>query len=505
MSTTLELGRGVLRSLKAQLELELVTSITVSPQQDSIKLEQLRNSQLLSLILSGDAWVCRGSQFGLLLAVSIHERPLTSQKKEELAGKIINGPVWKQLNLRPSLSPGFPTNRSSPSESATLRININHIREVPEFIGKRLHRLSSEASPADMKPPDGILKLDFDGVHFSLQVRKLKRENQRKTPKRLKNTEEQNVFDKLASENLFDEPGDDYMLNSLGGTDDGFLYRETDASTDIYVNSQESILRNSKPADCRKRPGTFGPESVEEPVGATEEEILANLVEAAIRISISESCKISPSIKLMKNDFAGRLADVCPVLWSPDHLLALSQRNIFLPILCHSLARSAYSNCRSQLLKFKLKALPRPTLLLKEPQVPQENRTSDASSSVPNSFESLLWRFTQKRTKAKRPGRPLKLFAGTGPSTSVPVMSPAVVVEQCSFRETAPPPKNSDWLVIDDGTDIQYASDSETSDDDLHASLTQETELFQGTPVLINDTDSEVDLWNTIDNFSNSS
>jgi hypothetical protein len=90
---TVELGRAVISSMQAQAQLWLKTLITVSPQHNSLTVEQLNQQNFLELLSSGKAWVCRGNGLHLVLELCVAGQPLGHIEKEQLALSIVKAPV----------------------------------------------------------------------------------------------------------------------------------------------------------------------------------------------------------------------------------------------------------------------------------------------------------------------------------------------------------------------------------------------------------------------------
>lgn len=93
MPRTIELGRAVLCFPATTLELWLTTSITISPQQDSIGFDTLKVAQITSLLTSGTVWVTRGPAMSLELDLTLCDEPLHSHQLQQLAEAIIGAPV----------------------------------------------------------------------------------------------------------------------------------------------------------------------------------------------------------------------------------------------------------------------------------------------------------------------------------------------------------------------------------------------------------------------------
>jgi hypothetical protein len=93
MSRTIELGRAVLDSSSAKLQLWLTTLITISPERDSTNVQHLNTQALLDLLLSGNVWVGRGNGMHMVLELTANGDPIGSKDLQVLAEQIINAPV----------------------------------------------------------------------------------------------------------------------------------------------------------------------------------------------------------------------------------------------------------------------------------------------------------------------------------------------------------------------------------------------------------------------------
>lgn len=93
MSRSIELGRAVLCSPAANLELWLTTLITISPQQDDTNLQDFKPAQLLELLASGNVWVRRGHGMHIDLLPTLREEPLPHRQLQDLIEGILRAPV----------------------------------------------------------------------------------------------------------------------------------------------------------------------------------------------------------------------------------------------------------------------------------------------------------------------------------------------------------------------------------------------------------------------------
>jgi hypothetical protein len=92
MSRCIELGRAVLCSPDANLELWLTTLITLSLT-DENNMQQLKPAHLLDYLASGDIWVGRSHGMHVRLKLSIGEEPLAHRHLQNLTDAILRAPV----------------------------------------------------------------------------------------------------------------------------------------------------------------------------------------------------------------------------------------------------------------------------------------------------------------------------------------------------------------------------------------------------------------------------
>jgi hypothetical protein len=93
MSRSVELGRAVLCSPAANLELWLTTLITVSPEQNENNFQQCKPAQLLHFLSSGHVWVGRGHGMHIQLKLTIREEEVALRQIQHLTDAIIRAPV----------------------------------------------------------------------------------------------------------------------------------------------------------------------------------------------------------------------------------------------------------------------------------------------------------------------------------------------------------------------------------------------------------------------------
>lgn len=93
MRRSIELGRAVLSTSTANLELWLKTLITISPKQQYTELEQRDANSILSLLSSGDVWVGRGNGLYMDLDITLRGQPLAYEQLQQLYEAMLEAPV----------------------------------------------------------------------------------------------------------------------------------------------------------------------------------------------------------------------------------------------------------------------------------------------------------------------------------------------------------------------------------------------------------------------------
>ncbi|OCL09306.1 hypothetical protein AOQ84DRAFT_24256 [Glonium stellatum] len=371
MSTTVELGQLVLSYPKANLQLELIASITTALSQGSIDLQQNSSENVLSLLTSKSAWACRGSGLRLVVRVNVDGQPLGAVESENLSRSLINADLWSQLHLHASLPIDHLDVKHSSYKSGSVQIELSHARTDLDIDKQRSHRLSLGVPFADVKPPDGVSVCAVRAICLSIEISRTEQPLRSKKARHPIDYEAKNGADRNSVDLLQDycylpsleepfqlclRPRDTIPLSErLDRTKAAFVQLgDKDEVRDFASNdfAQTSCLR--------KRSAELGLHEVDSTVEQRSEldfSQIMELLDAAIRITICRNpWKISSGVKVKRSNFSASLAEAAPSLWSPDYLSAISQRACLAPVisraLCHSLSKT-----RSLTLKSKMEDL----------------------------------------------------------------------------------------------------------------------------------------------------
>jgi hypothetical protein len=99
----IELGRAVLATSTADLELWCKTLITISSQQQDINLEHHSAASLLRLLSSDDVWVGRGNGLHIDLNITFDRQPIAEMQLQQLSDAILDAPASN--SQQPSVLP----------------------------------------------------------------------------------------------------------------------------------------------------------------------------------------------------------------------------------------------------------------------------------------------------------------------------------------------------------------------------------------------------------------
>ncbi|KAF2692166.1 hypothetical protein K458DRAFT_381993 [Lentithecium fluviatile CBS 122367] len=411
MSRTIELGRAVVCSQNAKLELWLTTLITLSPSQGVINLQNFSENGVIKLLSSGNTWVGRADGMQMLLDITVHREPLASNQLRQLANSIISAPAWKQLNLRPSL-PIDPM-----ATDGKLHINIGQCRYDASLPAKKGHHVGPTVPSSDANPPEGVPILSLQSVHCAMVI----------TESRSRVTATRPMRAQPRSDNIRGPYEDAVAYDHVADQDSEMLFEAGPEVTDelhAEIKTAESRLprlslrgrkrkrpytvpnerRHMKsscdatPRSKRNRPSTFSTAPVA-PLDApafAELQQVETMIDAGLRISVSNSLRgSSGGLKIKANTFTEGLADVAPALWRPGYLLALSQRTHLVSTLSLSLGRASL-RAKSGTLQTQISALTSPVIRDAEYQIYPILINGLEVNRVSSSAAARIWLHTQK-------------------------------------------------------------------------------------------------------------
>lgn len=344
MCKTVELGRAVLSTSAANLELWLKTLIAISPQQQRANLEQYNAATLLNVLFSDEVWIARGNGLYIDLDVTFKGRPVADEQLRRLTQAILDAPVsqlrilgaaqltkymevWEQLSLQPSVP------NQSLYELGKVRIAINHAMECAVPIQKSQHRILLNTSYAALRPPQGLCVMSLDSILISADIfepakrRKVAMNRRPKTPNQnssmppaTSGTTVGKAGTSTSDELLFE--GDSMVPSE---TSSPSLKRQRSPSSSAELRS---LTRLAHPTENSpdQLPAGQGPEAsgIESERGLdvdlTE---LLKLVEGALRLSVLGAVNnksSSTTLKTKANTFKFGLVDITPNLWKPGYL-----------------------------------------------------------------------------------------------------------------------------------------------------------------------------------------
>lgn len=330
MPRTVELGRAVLQSSGAQLQLWLTTLITVSQEQEETNLNQLSRTALLELLSSGKFWVRRGNGMHLVLKLTMLGEQQHQLNIEHLASGIISAPVfcraevsmyaissasltvsqaWQQLKLLPSLHFRDVKDAHEACDQNVVRININYARVESEQPSPSRHRILADVPYADIQPPDGVPGICLDSVQFSMELLNMRDSMIRNPPKRQKHTHQQR---KAVNKNTQHDEADP-KLSEGAVIGPGML------------TSERNGMASSRSSPIQSTTGKLSPlcNDLADKALANSDMVLSvgSLVDASIRLTIgTTSTRTFKGLDVKVNAFVTTLGRICPSLWRPAYL-----------------------------------------------------------------------------------------------------------------------------------------------------------------------------------------
>ncbi|KAJ8116280.1 hypothetical protein OPT61_g2257 [Boeremia exigua] len=313
MSRSIELGRAVLSTASANLELWLRTLITISPQQQCTDLAQHTGYTLLQYLSSGKLWVSLRNELYIGLEISFKGQPIADGQLRQLRDSILNAPVWEQLNLQPSL----PHDTTLPS--GTLRIMISYPHENATFATRQRHRILSSASAADVRPPEEVPSLNLESIVLSVDIFELTQRRKSTMVKRLKVSADSESL--MSNWMVKDFEQDELLLEpnceapSLASSSTLKRLRRPACSPATPSKANQEFCQISSISD--KQTGTS------KPMSSPDTGDLEILVDGALRLSVLSriNSKMLPGMKIKASTFELGLADVAPTLWRPGFSL----------------------------------------------------------------------------------------------------------------------------------------------------------------------------------------
>ncbi|KAF2275128.1 uncharacterized protein EI97DRAFT_468097 [Westerdykella ornata] len=410
MSRTVEIGRAVLHSANGSLHLWLTAAITVWSQQQSTNPQQLDQYRFLELLLSGDYWVCRGYDMHIILDISVLLEPLNRDHVPQLMGVLREASVWHQLGLNVTISES--------EVQGQIRISIAHHRNVDENTTPARHRLGVNVPSADIKPPEMVPVISLNSVRLSLDILQ-----PRPASKAKKRKMSRDANQKLGT--LIDA-GSDNSNNAQAALLDSSVtmvsnMQQQHFEEEILLESSVSPSNNQSnpwdnpvsisPHQVKKRCYAVSYESKSTNSGGQPVEVadISAMVDAAMRISVCRNpSRVSGGVKIVTSTFSATLSEVCPALFTPHYLQALSQRAHFLPTLSRSMVRVTCSPRNSVSLQEKM------TTLLEEHSARWNAASHDSIPFPEDVVRSRLWKHLQS-SLSERPTKSLLPFVTAAP------------------------------------------------------------------------------------------
>ncbi len=237
--------------------------------------------------------------------------------------------MWDDFFLQLSRS-----NETSDEPGITrFDIRYNDEREPQEELQR--HRIFSQISKRDLKPPEGIGIVLFEFVHFSMHLLD-SRPSGRTANKNSKNAAQDTIATRAISENTGSGKCHGSELpncdSSSPSPDEAYMFRGDAArslpmqrkrkrASSTHTRSSSVTLLNQRERS-HKQPVTTAT-LVSDKATVPGLVSVESLILGALRLSIygSLSSRSSCGLKIKANTFHLGLADIAPALWRPGYLL----------------------------------------------------------------------------------------------------------------------------------------------------------------------------------------
>jgi hypothetical protein len=222
-------------------------------------------------------------------------------------------------------------------QGGVAHVSVVHREDNDSYTGQRRHRIFNNVPVTDLQPPETVANMQLEVVRFSMEIQEPKQRPQlrRSNTSAVDNgssSQQQDLDieqDHDLDELLQETPSPNHSLvlgNATCSTSPNTAPRDlkrkrSDVRTATHPSS--SLVVASAPGTRkRNRPGkttTLLP-TAPDPFSGEHLADIFQLVDAAIRLSICGTSKLSSGIKIKANTFVLCLADVAPVLWRPGYL-----------------------------------------------------------------------------------------------------------------------------------------------------------------------------------------
>ncbi|KAF2740677.1 hypothetical protein EJ04DRAFT_558666 [Polyplosphaeria fusca] len=410
MSRTLELGRAVLDSTNAGLQLWFTTLITVSTEQLSNDTAQHSQSDILDLLLSEDILVDRGHGMNMVLDIAIQGEPIHAIDRKQLLQKILNAPAWEQLHLRPSLD---EPSTGSVQADETIKINISRcpMDVNPSSTGR--HRLFTNVPLVATYPAGGTPVVHLQSIHYTMNIFKLGLLNEGSRRKRAKHSGSSKSSSPSRKTELTGQSSRDQHSAVLFDVASTALNNITGDNSHVSGTG----VRNESKKRRRSASKTVSALSVDYATSTTRIQSIGALVDGALRLSIDSAIPRSlVGMKSAASTFRAGLSRLSPILWSPRLLSNLSSRSHLMPIISCSLSQAAISKARSNSLKVKTSQLS--AFSTNSGHFASRLETS-TRKNVEDAIHAQLWGFALKAFTTKAPQALKSFFSSTDEAPEV--------------------------------------------------------------------------------------
>ena len=302
------------------------------------------------------------------------------------------------------------------TESSKITVFLGDERAAHERSSRRLHSLGPPATSSEALAPEEVQSVTLDSVSLHMSIdrplatghRKLKR--RRIDSQRLSNASKSIYPQEVDAQNQSQTAPQLKQISTAPGVRAvsgllGVIGDESDSDLDLEIDERDIISGPTsydklnamkgqsttiKPPSLLKRSSSTS--SLGQDAKSIDNDEILELVDTALRMAVSGSSKPSnEKIKLVEVNSSKYLEDVCPSLWSPGYLPAVSSRVVFLPTISHALDSVCTRRLETYGLRNNIRSMNHSTSSISDQQRDVAAHTKTRSRTLLN-----LWRVLER-------------------------------------------------------------------------------------------------------------
>ncbi|KAI4849507.1 hypothetical protein E4T44_03231 [Aureobasidium sp. EXF-8845] len=297
------------------------------------------NTPSITDIQSGLVWLAPTTNVKLLLAV-IWPSSTSDEQNNAVRRCLLIALRRAALWSQLDLQPSLTIEPSQCPNTCLLVISLTPASSLMAKKKLPIHRLGKDVPYSHLKPPEGLPHWTLDQIHLTFDI---------KPPFQSSSTDADTML--LESSTLLEDQ------------------TNLDPTSSTKINDPERII---------------------------------GMVDVALRLALTEvPPRAFSGMKITEKSSFKHLDDICPAMWSPNHIEALASRAVFLPTISHAISNSISQRAHSFSLKEKLKEIAR------QESTTARNMSHTEPQTIQRAVSIRLWRLMQRRLHDRSAGKRL--------------------------------------------------------------------------------------------------